>query len=578
MREHRTVAQLVVTALRALGVRRVYGLCGGHIQPIWDAAARAGITIVDVRNEGAAVLMAQAEAELTGQLGIALVTAGPGLTNTLTGIANADASQAPVLVITGRPPLPQTGRGALQEVPQMDIVRPLCRFARSVLHRDHALEMMRSAVRAARGEDGSPGPACVEFPTDILNEAVTASDASLALAFRDARATAGVVPDSRALEAACALIASSRRPLVIGGRGTRSARDCLLSFLDLTGALYLDSSESRGAVPDDHPAAVPAVRGRALHEADLVVTLGRRLNFQLAYGSPAVFGEHAKFLRIGTTHTETADNRAGNVELRCEPAQALSALIDRGARPQAPDTGWSRSLRDANSAKRRQYLAGMRERAPGSDNRMHPDRLLAALNERIDDDTVTVADGGDILSFARVGLRSSTFLDCGPLGCLGVGVPFATAAALACPHRTVIAVIGDGAFGFTAMEIDTAVRHRARAVFVVANNEGWNIERMDQADRYGGNIVGVELPGCRYDLLAQALGAAARRIEDPEQLPEAIDWAISSAPAVLDVLVTRDAQSPDFKSGLPQVPVRHALSTWDRAEAMREAETIAVET
>jgi len=574
MPHQHTVAQLVAAELQAQPVARIYGLCGGHIQPIWDATARAGVKIVDVRHEGSAVLMAQAEAQLTGELTVAMVTAGPGLTNTITAIANADASQAPVLIVTGRPPLPQAGRGAMQEVPQMEIVRPLCRFASSVLHQDHALETLRSAMRAARGADGPPGPACVEFPTEIFDEQATTSRVSSA--FRDDGRALRASPDSRALEAACELIASSRRPLVIAGRGVRGARRPLLSFLELSGALYLDSAESRGAVRDDHPCAVPAVRGQAMREADLVITLARRLNFQLGYGSPAVFADHTQFLRIGATRTETADNRMGDVELTCDLRTALEALVERSARPRSPDLDWLRSVRAKSSARREQHLGAMRSRQAGADGRMHPDRLLSALNDRIDDDTIIIADGGDILSFARVGLRSTTFLDCGPLGCLGVGVPFATAAALAYPERPVIAVIGDGAIGFTAMELDTAVRHAARAVFVVANNEGWNIERMDQADRYGGNLVGVELPGCRYDLLAQSLGVSGRRIDDPNDLPAAIDWAFSNAPALLDVLVTRDAESPDFKSGIPRVPLRQALATWDLAEAARERQTLSV--
>ena len=571
LHEH-TVAQLIAAELNARGVSRVYGLCGGHIQPIWDAVARAGITIVDVRHEGSAVLMAQADAELTGELGVALVTAGPGLTNTITGIANAHASQTPVLVIAGRPPLPQAGRGAMQDLPQMEIVGPLCRYARSVLHRGQALTALQAAARAALGADGPPGPACVDFPTDVLEERAAPGD--LALTGRERGSPPAILPDPAGLDAAHALIAQARRPLVISGRGALGARHQLASFLELSGALYLDSAESRGAVPADHPAAVPAKRAQALREADLVVTLGRRLNFQLGYGSPVVFGEQARFLRIGTSSAETADNRLADVELRCDLAPALSSLLERGARPETPDLEWSASLREANAVRRAGHVAAMQARPPGSDGRMHPDRLLSALNERIDDATIVVADGGDILSFARVGLTSSTYLDCGALGCLGVGVPFATAAALTYPQRQVIAVIGDGSFGFTAMELDTAVRHGARPVFVVANNEGWNIERMDQAQRYGGNFVGVELPGCRYDLLAQALGAGGRRVTNPDELPAAIDWAIANAPTVLDVLVTRDAESPDFRSGLAQVPPRHALAAWDRAEAAREQEAV----
>jgi acetolactate synthase-1/2/3 large subunit len=185
------------------------------------------------------------------------------------------------------------------------------------------------------------------------------------------------------------------------------------------------------------------------------------------------------------------------------------------------------------------------------------------------DGSVAVADGGDILSFARVGLKPVDYLDCGALGCLGVGVPFAIAAALHRPDQPVIAVIGDGSFGFTALEVDTAVRHGARAVFVVANNEAWNIERHDQVDRFDNNLVGVDLPGCRYDLLARSLGAHGERVEDPGELADALKRALDKAPAVVDVVVSRQAKSPDYLGGLAAVPPRQAVGSWSAAELER---------
>lgn len=200
---------------------------------------------------------------------------------------------------------------------------------------------------------------------------------------------------------------------------------------------------------------------------------------------------------------------------------------------------------------------------------MHPYQLITALNAYLDERGIVVADGGDILSFARVALAPARYLDCGALGCLGVGVPFATAAALSHPDRRVVALIGDGSFGFTALDVNTAVRHAAPALFVVANNEAWNIERQDQKQRYDGNLVGVELPHCRYDLVARGLGAYAERIEHPDQLTAAIKRGLDNAPAVLDVLVTRDAVSPDFRNGLASVPTHQALTPWNEAELAR---------
>jgi acetolactate synthase-1/2/3 large subunit len=203
---------------------------------------------------------------------------------------------------------------------------------------------------------------------------------------------------------------------------------------------------------------------------------------------------------------------------------------------------------------------------------MSPNYVIGAVNDLLTDRSVAIADGGDILSFARVGLKPVDYLDCGALGCLGVGVPFAIAAALLRPEEPVIAVIGDGSFGFTAMEVDTAVRRGARAVFVVVNNEAWNIERHDQVDRFDGNLVGVDLPGCRYDLLARGLGAHGERVEDASELADALKRALENAPAVVDVLVSRTAKSPDYLGGLAEVPPRQAVGPWNAAELARYAQ------
>ena len=566
-RDGRTVAGAVADFLVGHGVVRVYGLCGGHVLPIWDEAARLGIQVVDVRNECAAVYMAHAEAELTGRVGVALVTAGPGLTNAVTGIANAATARVPVLILSGRVPRPQTGMGGLQDIPQAGVVAPLCRRVEVVSERHHVLPRLDAVLDAALGCDGPPGPAYIDFPTDLLRETLTGSE--LDRSWFQARLRHRPRPDSDSVAAAAELLREARRPLVIAGRGARRCGPDLLRFLDETGAVYLDTAESRGVLPPDHPSTVPAMRGRAMREADVVVTLERRLDFQLAYGSRAVFAPDARFVRVGRTREETAENRRGDAEVKADADLALVSLLAAGCTPSNFDADWRDELVAANAERARQLASTMRGMAPGVDGRMHPYTLIAALNDVIGADAVVVADGGDILSFARVALKTPAYLDCGPLGCLGVGVPFATSAALSFPGRPVFALIGDGAFGFTAIEVDTAVRNGARAVLVVANNEGWNIERHDQLQNYGGNLVGVELPGCRYDLLAQSLGAYGERVATADELPGALVRAIERAPSVLDVLVTRDAVSADFAGGLAGVPDRQALRAWDEAERER---------
>ncbi|HET7480912.1 MAG TPA: thiamine pyrophosphate-binding protein, partial [Rubrobacteraceae bacterium] len=560
----RTGARLIAEFLARRGVRTIYGLCGGHVQPIWDEAARAGIRIVDVRHECAAVYMAHAQADLTGSLGVAMVTAGPGLTNAITGIANASVSRSPVLVISGRPPRPQAGMGGLQDIPQGELIKPICRRVEAVYESHHILPRLEAAVRAAEGVGGPAGPAYIDFPTDLLRADIP--DADVDDLFFEPRPRDEPGPSEDAVTRAASVIREGKRLLVISGKGARAGAKELSDFLDASGALYLDTAESRGVIPLGHPASVPASRAKAMAEADVIVTVARKLDFQLAYGSRAVFPEDAKFVRLGASGDELFDNRRGDAEVLGDVAASLRALIEAGAVPERPDTEWVESLKSYDREKSEKFLARMGKQPPGSDGYMHPSSLLAAVNEFIDEDTIVVADGGDILSFARGGLQAETYLDPGPLGCLGVGVPFANSAALNFPERRVIAVIGDGSFGLTAMEIDTAVRSGARAVFVVANNESWAIERNDQLVGYGGNLVGVDLPGCRYDRLAEGLGAYAERVEKAEDLPGALERAFENAPALLDVAVTKEAQSPDFKNGLAWVPDRQALEVWDQAE------------
>ena len=290
----RTVAHLVAGFLVRRGVHRVYGLCGGHIQPIWDEVARAGIQIVDVRHESAAVYMAQAQADLTGSLGVAIVTAGPGLTNATTGIANASVSRSPILVISGRPPRPQAGMGALQDIPQGDLVRPICRRVEVVSERHHVLPRLEATVRAAEGVGTPAGPAYIDFPTDLLREVVTDADVDDRLF--EPRIPEKPVPSQDAISRAAALIREGKRLLVISGGGARDSSAELAAFLQTSGAMYLDTTESRGVIPLDHPAAVPAARAKVMTEADMIITVGRRLDFQLAYGSPAVFSTDARFV------------------------------------------------------------------------------------------------------------------------------------------------------------------------------------------------------------------------------------------------------------------------------------------
>jgi acetolactate synthase-1/2/3 large subunit len=562
-----TVAQWVARFLATRGPARVFGLQGGHIQPIWDRLAASGMAIVDVRHEGAAVHMATAHALLTGELGVALVTSGPGVTNCVTSVANADLERASVLVIGGCPPARQDNMGPLQGTPHVEILRPVTRVARTLRIADQVIRELDAAVGAAFGTHGAPGPVYVEIPADVLRAPI--ADAAALPEYLARRAPPRTLPDPRVVEKAANLLQSARRPLVISGRGAARAPDALAALLDASGALYLDTQESRGLVGTDHPAYVGAMRAAAMQDADLVLTVGRRLDYQLGYGSPAAFPA-ARFVRIAEHAGERSDNRPGDAGIAGDVGAALAALADAvrdGAK--SLDREWCERLRNKHVERSERYMASLAATPAGDDGRMHPNRIFAALRELLRDDAIGIADGGDILSFARLGLATSTYLDAGAFGCLGVGVPFANAAALAFPGRQVVAVCGDGAFGLHAMEIDTAARHDCKSVFVIANNAAWNIERVDQQRNYGGRVSGTTLGDSDYAGMARAFGLAAERVTDAAALPAALARAFDRAPALVDVVVTRDTLSSDLEKGLSLVPDYQPLTAWDNAERER---------
>ncbi len=560
--EH-SVADLIAKYVVSQGVKRVYGLCGGHIMPIWMRLDAHGIRLIDVRDERAAVYMAHAEAELTHGLGVALVTAGPGVTNAITGIANAHVARASVLVLSGTSPTAQDNRGGLQDLNHTDMVRGITRYARSVRHPALVLQELNEAVSRALGHGTESGPAYLDFPVDTLRSAVPPA-VQLPEYFVQRQAPHNS-PPANDVAAAVDLLWNAKRPLFISGRGARGAGPALQQLLTRLGAVYLDTGESKGLVPEDHPAVVAAMRGNVMSQADLVITLGRKLDFQLAYGSPAVFGE-AKFLRLADNTAELRDNRRGTVELLADVNQSLLAILQAApTRPPATDMTWSQGLREQHLARANKLQQSMQQAPAGSDGLMHPNRLLAALRKALPTNSVVVADGGDFLSFTRVGLPATTYLDPGSLGCIGVGTPFGVAASLVHPDRTVVVATGDGAFGFNAMEIDTAVRHQAPVLIVVANNGSWAIEVRDQQETHG-KVVGTRLQFADHAAMARSFGMHAQRVEREEDLDDAIAKALQHRPALLDVLVTPEAASSDAKSGLAWVPDLQALSAWDDAE------------
>ena len=360
-----TCAAWVARFLKARGIDRVFGLQGGHIQPLWDHVAQQGIRIIDVRDEGAAVHMAHAHAELAGGFGVALVTAGPGVTNTVTAVANAFLARAPVLLIGGCPPRPQANMGPLQGIPHVDILRPVTRTARTLNVAEQVVREFDEAVARATGDAGEPGPVYAEIPIDVLRARV--SPQLVLDEWMQAKPPRRLLPEAAAIAAAVDVFWAAKRPLVITGRGARGAASPLLRLLDATGALYLDTQESRGLVPADHPSVVAAVRGAAMSEADVVLLIGRRLDYQLGYGSPAVFPQ-ARFIRLADNAGELIDNRRGQVELFASPDLALAAMVEIAGN-RAPDRRRGLARGHAPPPPRAHRLRGRRWRPAGNRRR-----------------------------------------------------------------------------------------------------------------------------------------------------------------------------------------------------------------
>ncbi|HEX6017161.1 MAG TPA: thiamine pyrophosphate-binding protein [Burkholderiaceae bacterium] len=563
----RTVAEWIARFLVARGVDRIFGLQGGHIQPIWDQLAQMKVRIVDVRDEGAAVHMAHAHAALSGQVGVAMVTAGPGVTNCVTAMTNAHLERVPVLLIGGCPPVAQDDLGPLQGIDHAAILQPVTRWSRTLRVADQVARDLDKAWSMADGDGNPPGPVYVEIPTNVLRE--TVPGAVVLPEHLRPKPRRVLLPVAADVARAAALLRAAQRPLVVTGRGARGCGTALTRLLDATGAVYLDTQESRGLVDPAHASVVGAMRGRAMLEADLALVVGRKLDYQMGYGSPAVM-PNAKFVRIADHADELRDNRRGEVEILADANLALQALAAAAAAgSRGVDTAWTSALRAEHVKRSARHAEGLSQAPAGKDGHIHPNRIFGALRQVLQPDAITIADGGDILSFARMGLETRCYLDSGAFGCLGVGTPYAVAAALLYPGRQVVAITGDGAFGINAMEIDSAKRHGAQCVFIVANNAAWNIERLDQEMNYGGRVVGTTLAWSDYAAMARAFGLHAERVTDPARLKGALDEAFAKAPALLDVVVTQHALSSDAGKGLGWVPDRQALTAWDEAEQAR---------
>ena len=391
-KDNNSVAAWIVKFLIKRKVKVIYGLQGGHIQPIWDFCYKLGIKIVDVRDEKAAVHMAQAYSIITNNIGVAMVTAGPGVTNTVTGVANASLALSPVLIIGGCTPIKQSNMGPLQDIPHVDIMKPITRYARTARVSEQVIRELDLAISYALGTLGEPGPSYIEIPTDVLRKTVPEK-----LIFNDLikeKKPYNIYPNPKDIKLLIDKIENSKKPLLISGRGANNCKESLINFLDKNSILYLDTQDSRGVIPYEHSSNVYAARSKVMSEADLIILLGRKLDYQLAYGSPAIF-KNASFVRISDVAHELVDNRRGDPEIFANPKIVFEKLNSIDLKLKI-DRKWVSDIKNFHSKK----LFNNHQKSQnklGKDLKIHPEFIFSSIRNIVNDNFFGIADGGDLL-------------------------------------------------------------------------------------------------------------------------------------------------------------------------------------
>ncbi|MBI2875623.1 MAG: thiamine pyrophosphate-binding protein, partial [Candidatus Tectomicrobia bacterium] len=540
--------ELVVRVLKGEGVRYLFSLSGGHINPIYDACLDARIQVIDVRHEQAAALMAEGWALSTGQPGVCCITAGPGITNAVSGVANAYLSGVPLIALGGSSPLKQSDMGSLQDMDQMSLMRPITKWSRVVHEPERIPEYMAMAFRHALS--GRPGPVYLEIPWDVIYRQVEEREGLFPIHYRTSARPGG---DPDRIEEALKLLAAAQRPVLIAGSGSwwSGAAAELKEFVERTKVPALTLNAGRGILPDDHPLcfgpATPFYGGElsqlVLQQADLILLLGSRLLYTLLYGR---FHPQARVIQVDLEASEIGRNRPIDVGIVGDAAQVLQQLT-QGA-PIGTETAWHATLRETKRAReeRLQQLAAS-DALP-----MHPLRLCREIRDFLDKEAIVVCDGGDISAWANALIPAYTpgsRLTHGPLGCLGIGLPYAIAAKLAHPDRPVLLITGDGSFGLNGMEFDTAIRHQIPIVCVIGNDEAWGMIKHSQAMTYGASrIVGSQLGVRHYERMVEGLGGYGEFVTAPREIRPALERAFASGkPACVNVMTDPQVMSEGLK-------------------------------
>ncbi|HEV3227769.1 MAG TPA: acetolactate synthase [Acidimicrobiales bacterium] len=527
--------ELALAALAGYGVREMFTLSGGHIFPFYDAVAKGASNdwrIVDVRHEQTATFAAEATAKLTRRPGVAVLTAGPGVTNGVSAITSAHFNGTPLVVLGGRAPQARWGAGSLQEFDHVPVVASITKRAETATSVDGIPALVDELARAALTPHR--GPVFCDFPLDVVFRHGETEGP-------EARVPRGGDPDAAEVARAADLIANADRPAIIAGTDVYfdGAWDALRAVAEMLRVPVFANGLGRGCVPADHELAFSRTRGLLKAEADVVIVVGAPLDFRLSFGA---FGA-AKVVHV----VDSEEQRAGHVQPAAAPAGDLGAILTAFADwtgPRADHEPWIERLRDVESA----ASAGEADLLDASTEPIKPTRVYGELRRKLDRDAIVVCDGGDFVSYAGKYIDAylpGCWLDAGPYGCLGTGMGYAMAARVAHPERQVVVLLGDGAAGFSLMDVDSLVRHELPVVIVVGNNGIWGLEKHPMQALYGYDVAADLQSGCRYDQVVTALGGAGEVVCSPAELGAALDRGFASGvPYLVNVLTDPADQYP----------------------------------
>jgi acetolactate synthase-1/2/3 large subunit len=540
---------LAVAAAQEHGVRAMFTLSGAHVFPLYDGAVKADppLPLVDVRHEQTAVFAAEGTAKLTRTPGLAVLTAGPGVTNGISAITTAHYNGSPLLVIGGRAPQFRWGTGALQEMDHPPLLTTVTKRAATVPGPGEVYEEVDAALALASA--AHRGPVFLDVAMDHLFSRAEVGRPSSSIAERKA-------PDGDALDAAAAALGAAQRPVIVLGSdvwtdGAEQAARELVERLDLP---VIANGMGRGIFGPAHPNLVTRARSRAFGAADLVVVVGTPLDFRLGYGQ---FGGKDGAPPAAVVHLVDDESQlAAHVTLAAAAAGDLSLVLGglrerlehRGVQADVPT--WRTELRAAHQ----QAVHADRDLLHSAQDPIHPARIYGELASQLADDAVVIGDGGDFVSFAGRFVEPAQpgrWLDPGPFGCLGTGLGYAIAARLAHPSAQVVLLLGDGAAGFSLMDVDTLVRHKLPVVMVVGNNGIWGLEKFPMQFLYGYDVAAELNPGTRYDEVVKALGGGGELVAAADQLGPALRRAFDSGvPYCVNVLTDPTVAYPRSTTGV----------------------------